>query len=104
MAAVAFSLTMAALLLLKLFTNWYRYSSVPGPIFAGTTDLWRAYHQYRGQLRQKLLALHRRHGPLVRYGVNDISISDPSAIDIIYGSRAGFVTVNINPSIRSSKC
>ncbi|KAE8451331.1 hypothetical protein EG329_003960 [Mollisiaceae sp. DMI_Dod_QoI] len=74
--------------------NWYKFSSVPGPILAGASDLWRAYHQYRGQLRTKLLALHKSHGTIVRYGVNDISISDPSAISVIYGSRAGFITAD----------
>ena len=82
-----------ALLVTRAFLNWRKLSSAPGPFLAGLSDLWRAYYQYNGALRSKLLSLHKKHGPIVRYGVNSISISDPGAISIVYGSRAGFVTV-----------
>ncbi|KUJ08910.1 cytochrome P450 [Mollisia scopiformis] len=100
MAAQNILLAVAILLLAKLFMNWYKYCSIPGPLLAGTSDLWRAYYQYRGQLRSKLLTLHKIHGPIVRYGVDAVSISDPSAISIIYGSRAGFVTVSTAESYK----
>lgn len=70
----------------------------PGPLVAGATDLWRAYQQYNGRLRTTLLDLHVRHGPIVRYGVRSISISDPAALNIIYGSREGFITVSFSNS------
>lgn len=78
----------------RLVYNWSKLYKIPGPFLASITDLWRAYHQYRGQLRGKLLDLHKKHGSFVRYGVNCVSISDPAAISIIYGSRAGFKTVS----------
>ncbi|KAE9368399.1 cytochrome P450 [Stipitochalara longipes BDJ] len=87
-------LVAAALLASRLFLNWSKLRSAPGPFLAGISDLWRAYYQYNGLLRAKLLQLHKKHGSIVRYGVNSISISDPSAISIIYGSRAGFVTAD----------
>jgi Cytochrome P450 len=68
--------------------------SPPGPFLARFTDLWRAYQQYNGQLRSKLTTLHAKHGPIVRYGVSSISISDPKAIDVLYASCAGFVTAD----------
>jgi len=83
----------ALVVAIRLFLNWRKLNSTPGPFLASISDLWRAYYQYNGLLRGKLLQLHKKHGPIVRYGVNSISISDPSAISIIYGSRAGFVTV-----------
>jgi cytochrome P450 len=52
------------------------------------------YQQYNGQLRSKLTTLHAKHGPIVRYGVSIVSISDLKAIDILYGSRAGFATAD----------
>ena len=70
------------------------YPSPPGPFLARFTDLWRAHQQYNGQLRSKLITLHAKYGPIVRYGVRSISISDPKAVDVIYSSRAGFVTAN----------
>jgi len=81
------------LCLTSLVTNYIAiFPSPPGPFLARFTDLWRANQQYSGKLRSKLTTLHTKHGPVVRYGVRSISTSDPKAIDILYGSRAGFVT------------
>ncbi|KAI1327940.1 cytochrome P450 [Xylariaceae sp. FL0255] len=77
-----------------LATNWLHLRKAPGPILAGCTDLWRAFLQYNGKLRETLVDLHNKHGPIVRYGVRSISISDPEVINIVYGSRAGFVTAD----------
>jgi hypothetical protein len=72
---------------------WFQLRSAPGPFLASTSNIWRAYNQYTGQLRVKLLDLHVRHGPIVRYGVNSISINDPDAIQTIYTKR-GFTIVS----------
>ncbi|RYP64512.1 hypothetical protein DL769_006650 [Monosporascus sp. CRB-8-3] len=88
---VLFPIVLLTSVTIRLISNWIRLSKVPGPAFAGATDLWRAYQQYNGKLRQKLLDLHSRHGPIVRYGVSSISISDPEVINVVYGSRAGFI-------------
>ncbi|KAF3024757.1 hypothetical protein E8E14_005753 [Neopestalotiopsis sp. 37M] len=84
----------AALICVHLFINWLKLSKAPGPLLAGTTDLWRAYMQYNGKLRQKLIDLHSKCGPIVRYGVRSISINDPEIINVVYGSRAGFITAD----------
>ncbi|KAI0019795.1 cytochrome P450 [Xylariomycetidae sp. FL0641] len=80
------------LLFFRFFTNWWRLRKAPGPVLAGCTDLWRAYMMYRGKLRQQLLDLHAKYGPVVRYGANSVSISDPEIIGAVYGARAGFIT------------
>jgi hypothetical protein len=89
-----FALALLVLAVARLVFNWSKQRHAPGPFLAGLSDFWAAYHQFRGQLRGKLIESHKKYGPIVRYGVNRISISDPSAINIIYGSRAGFVTVS----------
>ncbi|KAI0445644.1 cytochrome P450 [Xylaria telfairii] len=76
----------------RVIVNWSKLRKAPGPLLAGFTDLWRAYHQYNGKLREKILELHDRHGLVIRYGVKCISISDPDAINVVYGSRSGFIT------------
>ncbi|KAI2610584.1 cytochrome P450 [Hypoxylon sp. NC1633] len=83
-----------ALVCTRLLVNWRKLSKAPGPTLAGCTDLWRAYQQHNGRLRQKLLDLHSQCGPIVRYGVRSISINDPEVINVVYGSRAGFVTAD----------
>ncbi len=77
----------------RVIINWNKLRRVPGPALAGFTDLWRAYHQYNGTMRDTLLELHARHGLVVRYGVRSVSISDPEVIKVAYGSRAGFINV-----------
>lgn len=98
--AVSFTaLSILALIFVRLLYNGSRVSfSIPGPALAKVSDLWRFYQQNRPEgLRQPLLRLHSKYGPFVRYGVRSVSISHPSAIPVIYGSRAGFVTA---PSYR----
>ncbi|KAI0407031.1 cytochrome P450 [Xylaria palmicola] len=81
-----------ALVGIRVIVEWSKLRKAPGPAVAGFTDLWRAYHQYNGTMKERLLELHAKHGPIVRYGVRCISISDPEVIDVVYGSRAGFIT------------
>ncbi|KAL7622548.1 hypothetical protein AAE478_008055 [Parahypoxylon ruwenzoriense] len=78
----------------RLFVNWRLLRKAPGPALAGATDLWRAYYQYKGKLRGKILDLHSKHGPIVRYGVRSVSITDPEVVGVVYGSRAGFITAS----------
>ncbi|KAI1390139.1 cytochrome P450 [Hypoxylon trugodes] len=95
MAASLGLLLVASILLVctRLLLNWRRLSKAPGPTLAGCTDLWRAYQQCNGRLREKLLELHSQYGPIVRYGVRSISVSDPETISTLYGSRA-FITAD----------
>lgn len=78
----------------RLYSNWSQLNHIPGPLLAGLSDYWRAWYQRRGELRGKLVELHKQHGPVVRYGVRSVSVNDPSAVDVVYGSRAGFVIVS----------
>lgn len=87
------------LLVVKLLYDWRQpgLRKIPGPALASVTDLWRFWHQCNGQLRGRLVELHRKHGPVVRYGVRSVSVSDPGAIDTIYGK--GFKTVRLAGSL-----
>jgi cytochrome P450 len=49
---------------------------------------------YKGKLRSKLAELHQKHGTIVRYGINCVSISDPAAITTIYTNRAKFISAD----------
>jgi hypothetical protein len=87
-------LALLALGLWRLYSNWSQLNYIPGPFLAGLSDFWRAWFQRRGELRGKLIELHKQYGPVVRYGVRSVSVNDPSAVDVVYGSRAGFVIVS----------
>ena len=87
--------TTVVIVLAHLIRNYFAVpTTVPGPFLARFSDLWRAYKEYNGLLRSELTKLHAKHGPLVRYGVRSISVSDPSVVDMVYGSRSGFVVAH----------
>lgn len=83
----------------RLYNNWKQLNHVPGPLLTGLSDYWRAWHQRRGELRDKLVELHKQYGPIVRYGVRSVSVPDPSAIGVIYSDRAGYTIVSQSGSI-----
>ncbi|KAK3902853.1 cytochrome P450 [Staphylotrichum tortipilum] len=64
--------------------------SVPGPFITRFTNLWYAYRIYRGEFEKDNLELHRKYGPIVRYGVDRFSISSPLAAGLIYGPGSKF--------------
>ncbi|KUI69397.1 Pisatin demethylase [Cytospora mali] len=66
-------------------------SRYPGPLLAKFTDYWR-FRDVRGrQSHLTRVALHEKHGPVVRVGPNTLSISDPAYIPRIYGPGQGFL-------------
>ncbi|GKT50770.1 pisatin demethylase [Colletotrichum spaethianum] len=65
--------------------------SVPGPFLARYTDAWFLWRLHRGHIEQDFLALHRKHGAIVRYGPSRYSIKHLEAPKIIYGHGHPFV-------------
>lgn len=67
--------------------------SLPGPIWARFTQLYRVCRLWTGQCPAVYLELHETYGPVVRTGPNTVSISDPEAIPSIYGISSNFLKV-----------
>ncbi|ESU13935.1 hypothetical protein FGSG_13176 [Fusarium graminearum PH-1] len=63
---------------------------VPGPkLFAATR--WRlAYEDWKGTRTRTINALHKKYGPVVRIGPNEISFNSLSALRTIYGPGSRF--------------
>lgn len=78
---------LAVLFKLSWDTFFSTLSTIPGPLVARSTDLWRAYHTYRGRVDATHVELHRKYGDAVRIGPNCVSISDPNLIRTIYSTR-----------------
>ncbi|PWY71015.1 cytochrome P450 [Aspergillus heteromorphus CBS 117.55] len=64
-------------------------SSIPGPFWARWSPLWMINHSLNGDMHRTMIHLHDKHGALVRTGPKEVSTSDPSAIQEIYGSCVG---------------
>ena len=65
--------------------------SIPGPLTARVSRLWMGWHAWKGDMNRTMIALHDKHGKLVRTGPNEISVSNLSTIKKIYGSGTKFV-------------
>lgn len=63
---------------------------IPGPLSARFSRLWMVQHSRRGDMHTTMIALHKKHGKLVRTAPNELSISDPAAIKTIYGAGSKF--------------
>ncbi|KAM0327641.1 hypothetical protein ACHAQA_005934 [Verticillium albo-atrum] len=64
--------------------------TVPGPFFARLTSAWYAFTVWQGSFQETNLALHKKHGKIIRYGPNRYSINDPEAVKLIYGLGNSF--------------
>ena len=78
------------LLMLYYVSTLYAYGlwDLPGPAFAKVSNLWRFIETWKGHLELVLRELHRKHGKVVQIGPNVVSITDPDAIETIYGIKA----------------
>jgi len=65
-------------------------ASVPGPFWASFSRLWMTKHSWDGDMNHTMIALHKKHGNLVRTGPNEVSVSDLAAIKTIYGAGTKF--------------
>ncbi|KAI6889412.1 cytochrome P450 [Hortaea werneckii] len=65
-------------------------ASVPGPFWASISRLWITKHSWDGDMSVTMIALHKKHGTLVRTGPNEVSVADLSAIKTIYGAGTRF--------------
>ncbi|EON97386.1 putative p450 monooxygenase protein [Phaeoacremonium minimum UCRPA7] len=75
-----------ALTVVRLVLNSLQLRGIPGPWQAQFTDLWRFNSMRSKGWSARLIELHQKHGSLVRIGPKHVSISDPGAIPIIYGT------------------
>lgn len=72
------------LVYIRYFTG---LSRIPGPFIASISNLWKINAAWQEDMPARNIALHKKHGPLVRIGPNMISVDEPSAMSIIYGFK-----------------
>jgi hypothetical protein len=82
-------------LVARLLHNKYDHgiNSIPGPLLASLSNIWRLVLVIGRRPELKHIELHRKYGSVVRLGPTAVSVSDPAAIKVIYAINAGFVKV-----------
>lgn len=64
--------------------------SLPGPLVAKFTDLWRFYDYWCCSQIKSHQTLHKKHGPAVRIGPNMVSLSDPDLLKQVMHLADGY--------------
>ncbi len=71
-----------------IYTRYFTgLSHIPGPYIASVSNFWKIKAAWKEAMPQLNIALHRKHGPLVRIGPNTVSVDDPAALSVIYGFK-----------------
>lgn len=83
LAAAYFSGLYSSLCIFRVF--FHPLNKFPGPLGSRVSSAWFATHLTGRDAYRQLLKLHQKHGNVIRYGSNDLSIAHPGAVQIIYG-------------------
>ncbi|KAJ5391695.1 pisatin demethylase [Penicillium cosmopolitanum] len=73
----------------SIFFPLFRHDlrKIPGPFLAKFTNLYRLLLVRTGVAHEHHIQLHDHYGPFVRLGPNNVSVSCPTAIPILYNTR-----------------
>jgi hypothetical protein len=86
--------SLAALyLFLSTARSYYRLSHIPGPFLARFTNIPRFLWVWSNNAHNVHIALHRKYGPVVRFGPNMVSVASPEEISQIYGFKKPWLKV-----------
>ena len=82
-------------LLWKTVSSYLRLRAYPGPFIASLTDFWLLNTFWRNQPWQNTSKeLHKKYGPIVRYGPNRLMFSSPRSIPVILSTSDVFEKVS----------
>jgi cytochrome P450 len=90
-------IVISAVVFLRLFYLRYLspYRDIPGPFLATISPLWRLRAALNGTINNDITECHRKYGAIFRISPDEVSISDPEAIKVIYAHGAGFTKVGL---------
>lgn len=90
---------LAILIVARLAANYFHHSlnKYPGPLLASLTNWWRFFDVYNRRPELTHIALHKKHGDIVRLGPNYLSFADPQALKQIYGLNKGYTKSEFYP-------
>ena len=78
-------------------------ASFPGTPISKLTKWWGVWETYEGRHYIRVHELHKKHGPIVRVGPNELSIADVAAISTVLGS-GGLPKGHCMPLFINSHC
>ncbi|PVH70573.1 cytochrome P450 [Cadophora sp. DSE1049] len=89
-AALLPALIVLGILLLRVAyrCTLHPLARIPGPLLARVSDLWLLKLDLTGQGSRIIFDLHKKHGPVVRIGPDELSFDGVSAYNDIYGQKS----------------
>ncbi|GME29203.1 Cytochrome P450 [Neofusicoccum parvum] len=88
-------------LIQRIYTSFFGpLRGVKGPWLARYTRLWEMFALYQGDFEKQNIALHKRHGKIVRIAPNKYTIDDPDAVRTIYGHGTKFTKTRFYEAFR----
>jgi hypothetical protein len=86
MLALFFSLGLLSLFTVAIYRLiFHPLARVPGPRAAAISTIWQACHVRDGRSRELGKTLHKKYGPVVRVGPNEVWFNSGEAFKNIYG-------------------
>jgi len=87
---IFFTVVVATVLfaLFKSFQSYISLRHIPGPKAAALTNLVRRSWAKSGRIHEIHLRVHNDYGSVVRVGPNAVLVSQPRAIDSIFGFKS----------------
>ncbi|KAL0935889.1 isoamyl alcohol oxidase [Colletotrichum truncatum] len=76
--AACAAVAVGALFLVKQLV-WHPLAAYPGPLLGRCTNLYAAYHAWRGTLHYDMYRCHQKYGPVVRYSPSRLLINSNNA-------------------------
>ncbi|KAH7247760.1 cytochrome P450 [Fusarium solani] len=83
-ASITALIALLAVLYVFYYRNIHPLSKYPGPFLASFTNLWKVQQLWSLHLPDTLIALHEKHGDIVRIGPNQLSFRQGDAVPKIY--------------------
>ncbi|KAK0726781.1 cytochrome P450 [Lasiosphaeria miniovina] len=82
--AVAVAALAASWLLVSMVRSYWRLAHIPGPFLARLTNAPRFGWVLSNKAHEAHVTLHRRYGPVVRFGPNMVSVGAPAEVGTVY--------------------
>nr|KMM70176.1 pisatin demethylase [Coccidioides posadasii RMSCC 3488] len=95
----SFAIAAVIFIVFHSMVSYFKLRHIPGPPIAAFTNVVRRAWVVRGDLHEKHTRLHRKYGTVVRVGPRAVLVSQPKAIEKIYGFKAKFLKSEFYDSI-----
>src|ERR1700761_8017266 len=76
-----------------VIVNAWPLRHIPGPLLARATAFFRLHLALYADSPSRIRYLHKKYGPIVVVGPNHVLVSDPQALQIVYGTSSKFKKV-----------